>query len=137
MATNLFEHSFSLEQQTLQSSISCGEPRKYNTITFKKEYVEIMENPYDCGCLIIGYTDELTEDFQNLLEQFMDENGYSKVIGTMAINSYLSNIEAKKERYKKLGYKLIPIGESPRYPDEDIETYLIYKVITPSFRGYP
>lgn len=137
MATNLLEYSFYLEEQTLQSSISCGKPRKCNTITFEREYVEIMENPYDCGCLIIGYAYDITKKFQDLLEQFMNENGYSKVIGTIAINVEYSDVEKRKEEYTQLGYTLIPTGQSSRHPDDDIETYLIYKIINPTFKGYP
>jgi len=106
-------------------------------MSFKTQYVEIMENPYDCGCLIIGYTYDITKKIQDLLEQFMNENGYSKVIGTIAINVEYSDVEKTKEEYTQLGYTLIPTRQSSRHPDDDIETYLIYKIINPTFKGYP
>lgn len=137
MYTKLLENSLSLEKQTLRSSITISNPVICNSFDFRWKYVQIIENPYDCGCLIIGYTYDITKEFQDLLEQFMNENGYSKIVGTIAINLEYSDVEKRKEEYTQLGYTLIPTGKSPRHPDDDIETYLIYKIINPTFRGYP
>lgn len=136
MYTKLLPNSFSLEKQTLKSLIHIDNNLSHNILTFNNQYVNVIENPYDCGCLIIGYTNDITKKFQDLLEQFMNENGYSKIIGTIAIDLEYSNVKERKTKYTQLGYTLIPTGKSPRHPNEDVETYLIYKIINPTFKGY-
>lgn len=137
MHTNRLNHSFPKEKQTLRSLIHIDDNLICNILRFSRQYVNVIENPYDCGCLIIGYTSDITKEFQDLLEQFMNENGYSKIIGTITIDLEYTNVEERKKEYTQLGYTLIPTGKSPRHPDDDIETYLIYKIINPTFRGYP
>lgn len=127
----LFIYSKYLEEQTLKDNIYIENPEEYNIFTFKNSYVEIIENPYDCGCLIIGNTEMITEEFQNLLEIFMSENGYNKVIGT--ITNYIPNL---LNTYKNLGYKYLFTGKSSRNYNYNTKTYLIYKTIVPKHKGY-
>ena len=129
--TPLFTYSLPLKKQNLKHQIAISESNEIKQFTFHDHYVEIQENIFDCGCLILGYVDGMDFDFQEKLESFMHQNGYSKVLFTVAVND--------KERIKQwtaLGYIAIDTGRSPRHPEYTIHTYLLYKVIDPEFKGY-
>ncbi len=129
--TPLLSYSMPLEKQNLNNQITIYEPAYVRQFSFSDYYVEILENVYDCGCLILGFVDGMDFDFQEKLESFMHQNGYSKVLFTVAVKD--------KERIKQwtaLGYIAIDTGRSPRHPEHTIHTYLLYKVIDPEFKGY-
>jgi len=129
--TTLLTYSLPLEKQKLKNQIIIREPANAKQFTFHDHYVEIQENIFDCGCLILGYVDYIDSDFQEKLESFMHQNGYSKVLFTVSLwnNDELS-------RWTKLGYIAIDTGRSSRHPEHTIHTFLLYKVIEPEFKGY-
>ena len=129
--TTLLTYSLPLEQQDLKNQISIRESIKAKTFAFYDSYIEIQENIFDCGCLILGYVDDINSDFQEKLESFMHQNGYSKVLFTIAVNEK-RNISI----WTDLGYIAIDTGRSSRHPEHTMHTYLLYKVIDPKFKGY-
>ena len=129
--TTLFTYSLPLEKQNLSKQIIIREPAKVKQFAFTDHYVEIQENIFDCGCLILGFVDDMDSNFQEKLEKFMHQNGYSKVLFTVAL------LYAKKlKQWTDLGYIAIDTGRSSRHPELTIHTYLLYKVIDPEFKGY-
>lgn len=129
--TTLLTYSMPLEKQEFKNQIIIREPADIKQFSYRDHYVEIQENIFDCGCLILGFVDDINSDFQEKLESFMHQNGYSKVLFTVAVKD--------KERIKQwtaLGYIAIDTGRSPRHPELTRHTYLLYKVIDPKFKGY-
>jgi len=129
--TTLLTYSLPLEQQDLKNKILIRESIKAKTFAFYDHYVEIQENIFDCGCLILGFVDDMNSNFQENLETFMHQNGYSKVLFTVSV-SY----KEKLKQWTDLGYIAIDTGRSSRKPEHTIFTYLLYKVIEPKFKGY-
>ena len=129
--TPLFTYSLPLEKQNLKHQIAISESNEIKQFTFHDSYVEIQENIFDCGCLILGFVDGINSDFQEKLESFMHQNGYSKVLFTVVI-SYKEQLE----EWTDLGYIAIYTGRSSRHPEHILLTYLLYKVIDPKFKGY-
>lgn len=129
--TTLFTYSLPLEKQELKEKINPHEYYKIKSFSFNDHYVEIHENIFDCGCLILGFVDDINSEFQEKLESFMHQNGYSKVLFTVSINDR-RNISI----WTDLGYIAIDTGRSPRHPEHTMHTYLLYKVIDPKFKGY-
>ena len=129
--TQLFTYSLPLEKQNLKHQIAISESNEIKQFTFHDHYVEIQENPYDCGCLILGFVDDIDSDFQEKLESFMHQNGYSKVLFTVSL---LDKHQITK--WTDLGYIAIDTGRSSRHPERTVFTYLLYKVIDPEFKGY-
>jgi len=129
--TTLLTYSLSLEKQKLKNQIIIREPANVKQFSFYNHYVEIQENIFDCGCLILGYVDSINKEFQDQLEAFMHQNGYSKVLFTVSINDR-RNISI----WTDLGYIAIDTGRSSRHPEHTIHTFLLYKVIEPEFKGY-
>ena len=129
--TTLFTYSLPLEKQELKEKINPHEYHKIKSFSFNDYYVEIHENIFDCGCLILGFVDDINSEFQEKLESFMHQNGYSKVLFTVSINDR-RNISI----WTDLGYIAIDTGRSPRHPEHTMHTYLLYKVIDPEFKGY-
>jgi len=129
--SELLTYSLPLEKQNLKDEIAIGSTCKVKNFWFKTHYIEIYENIFDCGCLILGYVDSINKEFQDQLEAFMHQNGYSKVLFTVSLwnNNELS-------RWTKLGYIAIDTGRSSRHPEHTVHTYLLYKVIDPKFKGY-
>ena len=133
--TNIFPTSKVLENQTLKEIIQIQKDNYYNIIRFKNSnsYTTFYENPADCGCLLVCNMFDITKEVQDYIELFMNENGYSKIIGTIAIyntKNYLLNT------IKQLGYTCIETGESARHPKTECITYLVYKIITPTTTDY-
>ena len=129
--TPLFTYSLPLEKQNLKHQIAISESNEKKQFTFHDHYVEIQENIFDCGCLILGFVDDMDSDFQEKLEKFMHQNGYSKVLFTVAL---LDTV--KLTQWTNLGYIAIDTGRSSRHPEHTIHTYLLYKIIEPEFKGY-
>ena len=129
--TTLFTYSLPLEKQNLLKQIIIREPAKVKQFAFTDHYVEIQENIFDCGCLILGFIDDIDFVFQKKLESFMHQNGYSKVLFTVAVN-----VQESIKQWTDLGYKPINTGRSSRHPEHTVFTYLLYKVIEPEFKGY-
>ena len=129
--TTLLTYSLPLEKQDLRHQINPCADYKTKTFYFSGYYVEITENNFDCGCLILGYVDGIDSDFQENLETFMHQNGYSKVLFTVA-----KHVQESIKQWTKLGYIAIDTGRSPRHPERTVHTYLLYKVIDPEFKGY-
>ena len=129
--TTLLTYSLPLEKQELKNQIIIREPANVKQFSFYDHYVEIQENIFDCGCLILGFVDDINSEFQEKLESFMHQNGYSKVLFTVSINDR-RNISI----WTDLGYIAIDTGRSPRHPEHTMHTYLLYKVIDPKFKGY-
>ncbi len=129
--TTLLEYSLPLEKQKLENQINPDERYKIKLFCFHNYYVEIQENPYDCGCLILGFVEDIDKNFQIKLEEFMHQNGYSKILFTVAVNA-----AQELKRWTNLGYIAIDTGRSPRHPEKILYTYLLYKVIDPKFKGY-
>ena len=129
--TNLLSYSLPLEKQKLKNHITIGNPYITKTFWFNDHYVEIQENIFDCGCLILGYVDDVYSEFQEKLETFMHQNGYNKVLFTVSL------LDTKKLlQWTNLGYIAIDTGRSSRHPEHTMHTYLLYKVIDPEFKGY-
>ena len=129
-----------LERQTLKQDIHIFNHVGYKSIRFKNSnsYTTIHENPGDCGCLLLCHVFDINKQIQNMIEIFMNENGYSKIIGTIIIHkNEIEDNTALLKRVKSLGYTCIKTGKSPRHPEEDGMSYLIYKVIEPETTGYP
>jgi len=129
--TTLFTYSLPLEKQNLSKQIIIREPAKVKQFAFTDHYVEIQENIFDCGCLILGYVDDVYSEFQEKLETFMHQNGYSKVLFTVSLLD-----TEKLLQWTNLGYIAIDTGRSSRHPELTMHTYLLYKVIDPEFKGY-
>jgi hypothetical protein len=129
--TTLLTYSLPLEKQKLKNQIIIREPANVKQFSFYDHYAEIQENIFDCGCLILGYVDSINKEFQDQLEAFMHQNGYSKVLFTVSINDR-RNISI----WTDLGYIAIDTGRSSRHPEHTIHTFLLYKVIEPEFKGY-
>ena len=129
--TTLLTYSMPLEKQKLKNQIIIREPAKVKQFSFYDHYIEIQENIYDCGCLILGFVDDIDSDFQEKLESFMHQNGYSKVLFTVA-----KHVQESIKQWTDLGYIAIDTGRSPRHPERTVFTYLLYKVIDPKFKGY-
>lgn len=129
--TTLLTHSLPLEKQEQKKEIVLSTPNKLKSFYFYNHYVEIQENCFDCSCLILGYVDDINSDFQEKLESFMHQNGYSKILFTVVIK-----YEKELEQLTNLGYIAINTGRSSRHPESTIFTYLLYKVIEPKFKGY-
>ena len=129
--TNLLTYSLPLEKQNLKDEIEIGSIYKVKNFLFKTHYVEIHENIFDCGCLILGYVDSISNEFQNDLEEFMHQNGYSKVLFTISLPEFKTPV-----KYTDLGYTCINTGRSTRHPEKVMNTFLCYKVIDPEFKGY-
>lgn len=129
--TTLLTYSLPLEQQDLKNKILIRESIKAKTFAFYDSYIEIQENIFDCGCLILGFVDDINSDFQEKLESFMHQNGYSKVLFTVSLL-----INENLHKWTDLGYIAINTGRSSRHPEHTIFTYLLYKVIEPKFKGY-
>ncbi len=129
--TTLLTYSLPLEQQDLKNKILIRESIKAKTFAFYDSYIEIQENIFDCGCLILGFVNGINSDFQEKLESFMHQNGYSKVLFTVVI-SYKEQLK----EWTDLGYIAIYTGRSSRHPEHTLLTYLLYKVIDPKFKGY-
>lgn len=129
--TPLFTYSLPLKKQNLKHQIAISESNEIKQFTFHDHYVEIHENIFDCGCLILGYVDDIDSDFQEKLESFMHQNGYSKVLFTVA-----KHVQESIKQWTDLGYIAIDTGRSPRHPERTVFTYLLYKVIDPEFKGY-
>jgi len=94
-------------------------------------FIIVEEHPSDCGCLIIGNLDYITESDINKIEKFASLSGYSKIIGTIRA---LSNDKWFIRILKEAKYKFIDTGPSNRHPEYN--TWLIYKVIKPELQGY-
>ena len=129
--TTLLTYSMPLEKQEFKNQIIIREPTNVKQFSFSDHYAEIQENVFDCGCLILGFTDDIDFDFQEKLESFMHQNGYSKVLFTVALL-----YKKKLKQWTDLGYIAIDTGRSSRHPEHTIHTYLLYKVIEPKFTGY-
>ena len=129
--TTLLTYSLPLEKQELKNQIRIRETINIKQFSFYNHYVEIQENVFDCGCLILGFVDDINSEFQEKLESFMHQNGYSKVLFTVSINDR-RNISI----WTDLGYIAIDTGRSSRHPEHTMHTYLLYKVIDPKFKGY-
>ncbi len=129
--TPLLKYSLPLEKQDLKHLIEPCKNYETKTFNFSGYYVEITENNFDCGCLILGYVDNIDSDFQKKLESFMHQNGYSKVLFTVSVNN-----KNRLKQWTDLGYIAIDTGRSSRHPEHTIFTYLLYKVIDPEFKGY-
>lgn len=129
--TTLLTYSMPLEKQEFKNQIIIREPANVKQFSFYDHYVEIQENIFDCGCLILGFVDDINSEFQEKLESFMHQNGYSKVLFTVSINDR-RNISI----WIDLGYIAIDTGRSSRHPEKTMYTYLLYKVIDPEFKGY-
>ncbi len=129
--TPLLKYSLPLEKQDLRHQINPCADYKTKTFYFSDYYAEIMENNFDCGCLILGYVDGIDSDFQEKLESFMHQNGFSKVLFTIST----SDIESINQ-WTDLGYIAIDTGRSSRHPERTLFTYLLYKVIEPKVKGY-
>lgn len=129
--TTLLTYSMPLEKQEFKNQIIIREPANVKQFSFYDHYVEIQENIFDCGCLILGFVDNINSEFQEKLESFMHQNGYSKVLFTVSINDR-RNISI----WTDLGYIAIDTGRSSRHPEHTIHTFLLYKVIEPEFKGY-
>lgn len=129
--TTLLKYSLPLEKQDLRHQINPCADYKTKTFYFSDYYAEIMENNFDCGCLILGYVDGIDSDFQEKLESFMHQNGFSKVLFTIST----SDIESINQ-WTDLGYIAIDTGRSSRHPERTLFTYLLYKVIEPKVKGY-
>ena len=129
--TNLLTYSLPLEKQNLKDEIEIGSIYKVNNFLFTTHYVEIHENIFDCGCLILGYVDSISNEFQNDLEEFMHQNGYSKVLFTISLPEFKTPV-----KYTDLGYTCIGTGRSARHTEKVMNTFLCYKVIDPEFKGY-
>lgn len=133
--TNIFPNSKPLEDQKLKETIEIQKNNCYDRIRFKdsNSYTTFYENPADCGCLLVCNIFDITKKVQDYIELFMNENGYSKIIGTIVIynaQNYLLNT------IKQLGYTCIETGYSARHIKQKCMTYLVYKVITPTTTGY-
>lgn len=142
MNTILFPFSKKLENQTLQQNIQITKNKDYflNTIHFKncKSFTTIQEYPGDCGCLLLRFVYDINKEVQDYIELFMNENGYSKIIGTIIIpNTETTDSINLLKTVKTLGYTCIETGKSARHPEYDCMSYLIYKVIKPETTGYP
>lgn len=129
--TPLFFYSLPLEKQNLKHQIAISESNEIKQFTFHDHYVEIQENIFDCGCLILGYVDSINKEFQDQLEAFMHQNGYSKVLFTISLPELKTTT-----KYKNLGYTCIGTGRSARHSEKVYNTFLCYKVIDPEFKGY-
>ena len=129
--TTLLTYSLPLEQQDLKNKILIREPIKAKTFAFYDSYIEIQENIFDCGCLILGFVDDMNSNFQEKLESFMHQNGYSKVLFTLSVSD-----KDRLKQWTDLGYIAIYTGRSSRHPEDTLLTYLLYKVIDPKFKGY-
>jgi len=129
--TPLLTYSMPLEKQEFKNRILVREPTYVKQFAFYDHYIEIQENIFDCGCLILGFVDDMDYKFQEKLESFMHQNGYSKVLFTIAVNER-RNISI----WTDLGYIAIDTGRSSRHPEHTIHTFLLYKVINPEFKGY-
>jgi hypothetical protein len=129
--TPLFTYSLPLEKQNLKHQIAISESNEIKQFTFHDHYVEIQENIFDCGCLILGYVDDIDSDFQEKLESFMHQNGYSKVLFTISLPEFKTTT-----KYTNLGYTCIGTGQSARHTEKVMNTFLCYKVIDPEFKGY-
>ena len=129
--TPLLSYSMPLEKQEFKNQIIIREPADVKQFSFYDHYVEIQENIFDCGCLLLGYVDDINSDFQEKLESFMHQNGYSKILFTVVIK-----YEKELEQLTNLGYIAINTGRSSRHPESTLLTYLLYKVIDPEFKGY-
>lgn len=140
MNTITLPNAKTLERQTLKQDIHIFNHVGYNSIRFKNSnsYTTIHENPGDCGCLLLCNVFDINKLIQNQIETFMNENGYSKIIGTIIIHkNEIEDNTALLKRVKSLGYTCIKTGKSPRHPEDDGMSYLIYKVIEPETTGYP
>ena len=129
--TTLLTYSLPLEQQELKNQIQTCDTTKVKRFYFSNYYVEIHENIFDCGCLFLGFVDDMDSGFQENLESFMHQNGYSKVLFTVSLL-----IKQNIQRWTDLGYIAIDTGRSSRHPERTVFTYLLYKVIDPEFKGY-
>jgi len=129
--TNLLTYSLPLEKQNLKDEIEIGSIYKVKNFWFNDHYIEIHENIFDCGCLILGYVDSINKEFQDQLEAFMHQNGYSKVLFTISLPELKTTT-----KYKNLGYTCINTGRSARHTEKVMNTFLCYKVIDPEFKGY-
>ncbi len=129
--TTLLTYSFPLETQKLKNQIQICDTTNVKKFYFYNHYVEIQENIFDCGCLILGFVDDMDSDFQEKLEKFMHQNGYSKVLFTVSLLD-----RHKITQWTDLGYIAIDTGRSSRHPEHTIHTYLLYKIIDPEFKGY-
>ena len=129
--TTLFTYSLPLEKQELKEKINPHEYYKIKSFSFNDHYLDIQENIFDCGCLILGYVDDIDSDFQEKLESFMHQNGYSKVLFTVSLL-----IKQNIKQWTDLGYIAIDTGRSSRHPEHELHTYMLYKVINPEFKGY-
>lgn len=140
MNTITLPNAKTLERQTLKQDIHIFNHVGYNSIRFKSSnsYTTIHENPGDCSCLLLCHVFDITKHVQNQIEIFMNENGYSKIIGTIIINkNEIEDNTTLLKKVKSLGYTCIETGKSPRHPEDDGMSYLIYKVIEPETTGYP
>lgn len=129
--SDLLTYSLPLEKQNLKDEIEIGSTRKVKNFWFNDHYTEIHENIFDCGCLILGYVETINEEFQDQLEAFMHQNGYSKILFTIALSELKTTT-----KYTDLGYTCINTGRSARHPEKVYNTFLCYKVIDPEFKGY-
>lgn len=129
--TTLLTYSLPLEKQNLSKQILVREPIKAKTFAFYDHYIDIQENVFDCGCLILGYVEDMDSQFQEKLEEFMHQNGYNKILFTIA----LLNTE-NLSKWTNLGYIAIDTGRSSRHPEHTVHTFLLYKIINPEFKGY-
>ncbi len=129
--TTLLTYSLPLEQQELKNQIQTCDTTKVKRFYFSNYYVEIHENIFDCGCLFLGFVDDMDSKFQEKLESFMHQNGYSKVLFTLSVSD-----KDRLKQWTDLGYIAIDTGRSPRHPEHTMHTYLLYKVIDPKFKGY-
>ncbi len=129
--TRLLTYSLPLEKQNLKNQILIREPADVEQFTFSNHYVDIQENIFDCGCLILGYVDDIDSDFQEKLESFMHQNGYSKILFTVSLL-----IKQNIKQWTDLGYIAIDTGRSARHPEHTVHTYLLYKIIDPECKGY-
>jgi len=139
MNTITFPNAKILENQTLKQDICIINDYRSISIRFKgNSYTTIQEFSGDCSCLLLSNVFDITTNFQEKLEIFMNENGYSKVLGTIVIhNNGVVDTPALLIKVKSLGYTCIETGKSPRHPENDCMSYLIYKVIEPKTTGYP
>jgi hypothetical protein len=129
--SNLLTYSLPLEKQNLKDEIEIGNTCKVKNFWFKNYYVEIHENVFDCSCLLLGYVEIINEEFQDQLEAFMHQNGYSKILFTIALSELKTTT-----KYTDLGYTCINTGRSARHPEIVLNTFLCYKIIDPKVKGY-
>ncbi len=129
--TTLLTYSLPHEKQNLKNQILIREPANVKQFAFYDNYVDIQENIHDCGCLILGYVEDMNSEFQEKLESFMHQNGYSKILFTVSLL-----IKQHIEKWTDLGYIAIDTGRSSRHPEQILHTYLLYKIIDPKFKGY-